>query len=410
MMKTNDRCRICGGSNLIPFLDLGDQPLANDFLKKEELSQNQPTFPLRIYFCSGCNLVQLIDVVDKNLLFKNYIYFSSGMPKLSDHFKNYALEVMDRFLKKGDFVVEIASNDGILLKFFKDLGYKVLGVDPAVNVVKIAESLGITSINDFFSEKLAGDILTVQGPAKAILANNVVAHINDHQDLAKGIYKLLDDDGVFILEAPYLMDMFENLTYDTIYHEHLSYLAVRPLKTLFQKFDLEIFDVEIHPVQGQSLRVFVDKIGRRPISENVQKYIELELKREFNFESSYRHLAERVEKSKANLVNLLKNLKKTGKRIGAYGAPAKGNTVLNYCNIGTEILHFALEDLSSKQGLYTPGRHIPVISRAEAEVEPPDYYLLLAWNYMNHILAKEKNYRANGGKFIVPVGDAIKVI
>ena len=190
-------------------------------------------------------------------MFSDYIYFSSGMPKLSDHFKTYAKKVMDRFLKPNDFVVEIASNDGILLKYFKDNGYRTLGVDPAANVVKIAEKSGIKTLVNFFSEKLAKQISKDEGKAKLILANNVVAHIDDLQDLMKGVKALLADDGAFVIEAPYLVDMFENLTYDTIYHEHLSYLALRPLNKLFAMFDLEAFDMEVNEVQGKSLRIFV---------------------------------------------------------------------------------------------------------------------------------------------------------
>jgi len=355
-------------------------------------------------------LAQLADVVDKDELFRNYIYFSSGMPKLSDHFRLYAEEVMSRFLKPGDFVVEIASNDGILLKFFKDRGYRILGIDPALNIVKVAESLGVPTLPKFFSESLAGTIATKEGKVKAILANNVVAHINDHHDLASGIAALLDDEGVFVLEAPYLIDMFDNLTYDTIYHEHLSYLAIRPLQTLFEKFGLEIFDVALHPVQGQSIRVFVGKQGRRSISSTVRAFIAREKELEMDKFESYLKLAKRIESSKNKLVDLLRRLKQDGKKIAAYGAPAKGNTLLNYCEIGTDILDYALEDLPSKLGLYTPGMHIPVMDRAYTQSHLPDYFLLLAWNYSKPILAKEESFRTHGGKFIIPVGDEIAII
>lgn len=410
MFTTNAGCRICKGNNLTKFLSLGDQPPANRFLKEEELSNPEPSYPLDVYFCADCNLAQLRDVVDKEELFKNYIYFSSGMPKLSNHFQKYAEDVMRRFLKKGDFVVEIASNDGILLKFFQDNGYKILGIDPASNVVKIAEAMGVRTRDAFFSKELAAEIAAMEGKAKAIMANNVVAHINDHHDLAQGIKTLLADDGVFVIEAPYLVDMFDNLSYDTIYHEHLSLLALRPLQKLFVQFGLEVFDMEVNPVQGQSLRVFVGHAGAHPISPNVQKYVDLELQKGFDKLESYNELARRIENSKNQLVGVLRNTKKQGKKITAYGAPAKGNTLLNYCKIGRDVLDYALEDLPSKQGLLSPGMHIPVRDRKYTESHRPDYYLLLAWNYLNPILEKETAYRAGGGKFIMPIGDEIKII
>ena len=402
----NKSCRICGGYNLVKFLDLGNQPLANSFVPQSCLDSDtvEFTYPLDVYFCHDCNLAQLINVVDKEVLFKDYIYFSSGMPKLSDHFQKYAEDVVSRFLDKDDFVVELASNDGILLKFFKDNGYKTLGVDPAGNVVKKAIALGVNTIVDFFSEDLSKEIVSKYGKAKVIMANNVVAHINDHHDLAKGVANLLDEKGVFILEAPYLVDMFENLTYDTIYHEHLSYLAVRPLSVLFGKFGLEIFEVEVHQVQGQSLRVFVGKKGEHKIGDSVGRYIDLEKSLGLDSVEAYFSLAKRIEDSKTKLVSILNDLKKQKKTIAAYGAPAKGNTLLNYCQIGTALVDYASDGLPSKQGLLTPGMHIPVVSEEYMHDHVPDYFLMLAWNYFNVIKEKEKSFVRDGGKFIIPVG------
>lgn len=405
MMHVNTKCRICGSRELEKFLSLGSQPLANRFLREDEFKNAEATYPLEVYFCANCNLAQLLHVVSPDVLFSNYIYFSSGMPKLSDHFRKYAENVMKRFLSPNDFVLEIASNDGILLKFFKDAGYRVLGIDPAKNIAPIAESLGVPTWSEFFSVQVAEKVLKQYGSAQVIMGNNVVAHINDHHDLVRGISLLLDKKGVFVLEAPYLIDMFENLTYDTIYHEHLSYLAVRPLKILFEKFGLEIFDVEIHPVQGQSLRVFVGRRGTHPVGESVRKYLDLERKIKLDTLASYEKLGKRVTDSKKKLLALLNGLKKNGKRIAAYGAPAKGNTLLNYCGIGADILDYAMEDLPSKQGLYTPGMHIPVVSRTYAEVHLPDYYLLLAWNYAMVIFEKEKKFLESGGRFILPTGE-----
>lgn len=409
MHHHNTQCRICRSGNLEIFLDLGFQPLANSFLKKESDFANEPKYPLAVYFCRSCNLAQLLDVVSKEEMFSEYIYFTSGMPKISNHFKAYAEEVISRFLQPGDLVVEIASNDGILLKFFQDAGFQALGIDPAANVVKTADKLGVKTIVDFFSEKIGRQIAGQSGKAKAILANNVVAHIDDHHDLARGVAALLAEDGVFVLEAPYLVDMFENLTYDTIYHEHLSFLAVRPLQKLFEQFGLEIFDVEVNVVQGRSLRVFVGHKGKHKISPNVKKYTDLEISMGLNEIKTYQQLAERVKAQKQELVKLLTDLKKQGKKIAAYGAPAKGNTMLNYCNIGADILDYALEDLPAKQGLLTPGMHIPTVDAVYAHSHEPDYYLMLAWNYEKPILEKEQEFLTKGGKFIVPV-EGIRVV
>ncbi|MFH1946886.1 MAG: dTDP-glucose 4,6-dehydratase [Candidatus Magasanikbacteria bacterium] len=407
MFKHNTHCRICKSENLTKFLDFGNQPLANSFLKTESEFVSEKTYPLAVYFCNECNLAQLLDVVDKDVMFADYIYFSSGMPKLSNHFKLYAENVMDRFLEPGNFVVEIASNDGILLKFFKDSGYKVLGVDPAKNVVEIAEKIGVETMVDFFSESVANSIAEKYGKAKVIMANNVVAHIDDHHDLMKGLGNLLDEDGVFVMEAPYLVDMFENLTYDTIYHEHLSFLAVCPLKKLFEQYRFEIFDVEVHKVQGRSLRLFVGFVGKHSVSNNVKKWIDRELELGLDSLHSYNVLAQKVKAQKQKLVKLLNDLKISGKKIAAYGAPAKGNTMLNYCGLGDDILDYALEDLPVKQNMFTPGRHIPTVDSTYAHEHLPDYFLMLAWNYLDVIVEKEKAFLEAGGAFILPNGEII---
>ena len=411
MMKINSKCRDCKSTRLLKFLDLGQQPLANSFVQKKDIGKSELTYPLEVYVCQKCNLVQLIHVVDKEELFRHYIYFSSGMPRISPHWQNYAEEIIETYLKnRNDLILEIASNDGILLKLFKDAGFRVLGMDPAENIAPIAESLGILTIVNFFSEKAAKDIAGKHGLVKAILANNVVAHINDHHDLCRGVKALLHPEGVFVIEAPYLVDMFENLTYDTVYHEHLSYLSIRPLIQLFDMFALEIFDAKVVPIQGQSLRLFVGHKGAHEQSEAVHELVQKELDLRMDSFEIYEELAKRVRRSKKKLIVILQRLKSEGKRIAAYGASAKGNTVLNYCQIGPELIDYAMDELPSKQGLYTPGMHIPVLSGEKARENPPDYYLLLAWNYMETILDKEQEFIQQGGKFIIPIGDDIKII
>lgn len=398
---------MCGSKKLNQFLDLGEQPLANAFLKKP--TDKEKTYPLRVYWCEECNLAQLLDVVSKEELFTDYIYFSSGMPKLSKHFEAYGNEIMERFLNKDDFVVEIASNDGILLKHFQDAGYKCLGIDPAINVVEVADKLGVNTLCAFFSEELAEQVAEEHEQAKVIIANNVVAHIDDHHDLVRGVKKLLRKDGVFVLEAPYLMDMFINLSYDTIYHEHLSYLALRPLKRLFEEFGLEVFDFQLNVIQGVSLRVFVGFPGEHPVSPDVKRFTDLEEASGFRDFQVYVNLASRIHNQREELVALLNQLKDYGNSVASYGAPAKGNTMLNFCGIGPDMLMFAKEDLSVKQGLYTPGMHIKTVDALYARLHEPDYYLMLAWNYEKQILEKEQDYLKRGGHFIIPI-QGIRII
>lgn len=404
-VKTVTRCRICRGGQLTEFFNLGDQPLANSFLKKEDLDKREPVYPLRVLFCADCNLVQLGEVVDPEVLFANYVYFSSGMPA-SRHWQDYAKSVAPEFIRSPeDLIVEIGSNDGHFLEIIKSSHGRILGVDPAKNIAALANSRGIPTIADFFSEKVAARIAEEQGPAKMIVANNVVAHVDDLHDLFAGIEKLLTRDGVFIMEAPYLVDMFENLAFDTIYHEHLSYLALRPLANLFARFNLAIFDVKAVPIQGNSIRVFAARKGTRNIEPSVETLLRKEKNIGFDKLSSYFELAGQIAALKDDVVNLLKSLKEQGKRIIAYGAPAKGNTLLNYYQIGPDVLDFATEELPSKIGVYTPGMKIPVFHVDRARQNPPDFYFLLAWNYKNVVLnEKEKAFRAKGGKFIMPVG------
>jgi len=406
------KCRICSSEELEEFLSLGETPLANLFLKKENFSKEK-SYPLKVSFCHNCNLVQLMDVVNPDLMFLDYVYFYSKMPAASDHFVDYATDVSERFISnpKKDLVVELGSNDGILLKAFQERGHsKILGIDPAKNVAKLANQNGIPTIADYFSQPLAVSVANDYGKAKVIIGNNVVAHIDDHQELLRGVSELMDEDGVFILEAPYLVDMFENLAYDSIYHEHLSYLAVAPLQKLFQQYGMEIFDVQMKKRQGKSIRVFVCKQDQKPILPSVQVFLDIEKAMGLDKIENYHKLVEKIKTSREKLVLALRDLKNRSFKIAAYGSPARGNTILNYCRIGPDILDFATEELFSKIGLYTPGMHIPVIDIKEARKNPPDYYLMLAWNYKAQILEKESEFVKKGGKFIIPIGNKIETI
>lgn len=399
------RCRICGSREFAPFLDLGEQPLANALLTHGSLDSPEPRYPLQSRVCTDCSLVQLRHVVDPQILFADYPYFSSGVPT-SAHFADYAQELVSSFLPApGAFVCEIASNDGHLLGLLQQAGARVLGVDPARNIVAVANERGVPTIVDFFSAKLAAEIRRTHGPAQLVIANNVVAHIDDHHDLMRGVVTLLADDGAFVMEAPHLVDMFERLTFDTIYHEHLSSLAVRPLARLFGQFGFEIFDVKFTPVQGISLRAYVARRGRRRVQPSVAACLAREAALGLDRMSSYAALARRIGELKADVVSTVRRFKAQGKRVAGYGAGAKGNTILLYYGLGRAELDYATDEQPSKIGKFMPGTRLPIVDVAWSRQHPPDYYFLLAWNYRDAALAKEQEFVRRGGRFIMPVGD-----
>ncbi len=408
---TRSECRACGSRALDLFLDLGMSPLANAFVRKEDLTKPEPFYPLRVFVCADCSFAQLVDIVRPDILFRDYIYFSSGVRTVPEHFRNYAQEIVANFATaKGDLVMEIGSNDGVLAGAVQALGPRVLGVDPAVNVVKIANERGIPTLPEFFTAAIAERIRTEHGPAKVITGNNVIAHIDGLQDVVQGVASLLTDDGVFMFEAPYLKDMFEHLTFDTVYHEHASYLAVRPLAKLLGRFGLEIFDVKTFPVQGVSLRTYAGKKGAHPVRPSVASFITKEKRLGMDSLASYRTLAKDIADLKGRVLGVLHDYKQQGKRLAGYGAPAKGNTLLNYFSIGTDILEYATEELPSKIGLFTPGMHLPIMHIDESRKSPPDAYLLLAWNSRDAILKNEKKFLEDGGAFIMPVGRTTEII
>jgi len=386
-------------------LDLGEMPLANAFLDKSQLSKNEISYPLRVVWCESCGLLQIDEIVPAEILFRNYIYVSGTSEALRKHFEGLTMNVVNNFvLDSSSLVIDIGSNDGTLLKEFKKFGLKVIGVEPAVNIAKIAEENGIKTINDFFSEDVAKKIVWENGKAEAITATNVVAHTNDLDDLLKGVSYLLKDDGVFVIEVPYLVDLLENVEFDTIYHEHLSYFAVRPLKKLFEERDFKIVNIERIKIHGGTIRIFVSKKkSRYNINENVNRLISLEIKKGMNEVRIYRKFAERVEKLKEDLVSLLQKLKSENKKVIGYGAAAKGNTLLNYYHIGPELIEFIADLSPMKQNKFTPGTHIPVYSPERIYEIKPDYMLILAWNFADEIIKQQSKFKEIGGKFIIPV-------
>ena len=397
------RCRVCGSEKLHKFLSLGPTPLANSFLRKNQLNNAEDFYPLDVYFCSNCYLVQLLDVVSPKVMFKEYAYVTGASKPMQAHFTGLAEDVIGNFkISKDSLVVDIGSNDGTLLHCFSKFCLRMLGIEPASNIARLAEANGIPTVNDFFDENCAMNVYKEYGSADIITATNVFAHVDNLESILSGINHLLSNNGVFIIEFPYLLNLLNNMEFDTIYHEHLSYFAVHPLIYLFRKFGMDIVDVKQIPIHGGSIRVFVQKSPKKQ-SQNVTKLLLMEQEAKLGSLNTYMKFAESVALVKEKLVKLLKTLKNDGARITGYGATAKGNTLLNYCEIGTDILDYITDTTPFKQGCYTPGMHIPIFPEERFHGDPPDYALLLAWNYADAILQKEKEYRQKGGKFILPI-------
>lgn len=402
---TNAGCRLCRSADLTRFLSLGPQPLANSFLKPEEEAAPEPFFPLDVHLCGGCGLVQMRDVVSPDAMFKHYLYVSSTSPVFVAHFEKFAQDVWAALgLAKGDVTVDIGSNDGILVKPFKALGARALGVDPAENVAALANAAGLETVCAYFGPETARELARKKGRAKAATGCNVFAHVNDLDSFLAGLDELLTDDGVFMPEFPYLADFYEQNLFDTVYHEHLSYLAVAPLLPYFEKRGFSVFDAWRVPTHGGSLRLFVQRKGaKRPRAKAVDELLALEKRLKLGELTTWKEFAERVEKNKGELLRLLRGLRAQGKRIVGYGAPAKGNTLLNYFGIGPGILEAVVDDSPLKQGLLTPGTHIPVVAGSELARRKPDYVFILAWNFADPIVKKLADFQKGGGKFIVPV-------
>jgi len=396
---------MCNGTDLVQFLDLGFTPPADQFLRKEQLREPEVYYPLQVVICSGCGLVQLSHVVSPEILYRHdYPYESSITRTGRNHWSEFANTTVERLgLSSTDLVVDIGSNVGTLLEAFRAAGTRILGVDPASNIVRIAEKRGVETINEFFSEDVARLIASEHGNAATITGTNVYAHVDDLAAFMRAIDILLTPEGVFIFEAPYLVNLINQLEYDTIYHEHLSYLSVKPLVAFVQRFEMEVFDIQERDIHGGSFRVFISRKGKMPISPVVAEFLAREEKLRLYDLDQLQNFASAVAQNRADLTWLLKSLKHEGKRLCAVSAPAKGMTLLNYCRIGTDTLDFVTEKSTLKIGRFTPGAHIPVVPDDELLQQNPDYALLLAWNFSEEIMENLKDYRQRGGKFIIPI-------
>ena len=376
------------------------QPLANSFISPEDVGKPEPRYPLELTRCTVCGHVQLSVTVPPEIMFRNYLYVSGTSETIPAHFAAYAKDVAERFVPKDGLVVEIGSNDGTLLRAFDRSAVRVLGVEPARNIAAMANAAGIPTLDEFFGEAIAGEIAANHGRASAVIGNNVVAHIDDLHGLINGVTALLDDRGVFVAEFPYLVDLLEKTAYDTIYHEHLSYFSVASVVDLASRHGMRLIDVRRVGVHGGSIRVFISRDGEA--SSEVTKLLALEDQSDLRGGRPLGLFVQAVQRQREDLMRVLRGIR-SSRHLAGYGAPAKGNTLLNYCEIDRSVLDFIVDRSPLKHGLLTPGTHIPV--------EPPDRLLasgvrdtlLLAWNFADEVLRQQDAYRSRGGRFIIPI-------
>jgi SAM-dependent methyltransferase len=401
-------CRSCGYAELQTVLSLGRTPLANALLTEKELDEPEETFPLELAFCSSCTLVQLTECVSPEKLFREYVYFSSFSDTMLRHAEELAADLIgSRRLGPESLVVEVASNDGYLLQYYKRAGIPVLGIEPAANVARVAEEKGIPTICNFFDETLAERLVEEGYKADVIHAHNVLAHVPDLNGFVTGLRRVLKEDGLVVIEVPYVKEMIDGCEFDTVYHEHVSYFSLSALDALFTRNGLTIQKVERLPIHGGTLRVYAGHASEREESP-LQVLVEEKAwgVRDVAF---YRGFAARVEQLRDELVTLLRELKAQDKRIAVYGASAKGTTLLNYCGLGRETLDYVVDRSTVKQGLYTPGTHLKIYAPEKLLEDMPDYVLLLTWNFAGEIYEQQAEYRKRGGRFIVPV-PSVKVV
>ncbi|HTV55003.1 MAG TPA: class I SAM-dependent methyltransferase [Terriglobia bacterium] len=396
-------CRLCDSDSLEPVLALGRTPLADALLRPEELSGPEPTFPLELSFCSKCGLSQIAETVPPELLFcRDYPYYSSFSDALLRHARDNAERLIEaRGLNEKSLVVELASNDGYLLRNFVAHGVPVLGIDPAEGPARAAREKGVPTLGRFFGRELAQELRAEGRQADVIIASNVLAHVPDLHGFVEGIRILLKPGGVAVIEAPYVKDLIDRCEFDTIYHEHLCYFSVSALNFLFRRHSLFANHVEHLPIHGGSLRLFAEP--HENVDCSVTHSLREEAARGVDRLGYYLEFAAKVRQIRRELRTLLVKLKRQGKRIAAYGAAAKGATLINYVDIGQELIDFVVDRNVHKHGLYMPGKHLPIHAPEKLLQERPEYTLLLTWNFSDEILQQQEPYRQLGGRFIIPI-------
>lgn len=403
------KCAFCGAGGLVEVIDFGDVALAGGFLKEGSFA-TEPKFRLRVGFCPSCYAVQVPDKVDPDILFTDYFYFSSAIKTLREHFIDYATEVVARFLDPHhSTVVEFGCNDGILLRPLADQGVAtVIGVDPALNILKTINDPRINTVHGFFGEPLADKLVERFGKADLVLANNVFAHIPDINGVTQSVEKILKDDGVFIFEVHYLGKIIQDLQYDMIYHEHLYYYSLLALENHFARHGMTIFDLKPIPIHGGSMRYYVCKKNSyhaKDISVRVQNLRNEERALGYDRAETYRQFASDCAERRTRLMDLLTRLRSKGRTIAGYGASGRANTIIQYCGIEREHLEYMIDDAPAKHGYSTPGSHLLIRSNEVLRIDPPDYLLIFAWSFFNEIAAKSGDYIAQGGRLMVPLPD-----
>lgn len=400
-------CRFCKTQLEYVFIDLQNSPASNSFLKEEDLNEPEIFFPLKVYTCSNCFLVQIDEYKKSDAIFNgDYVYFSSYSQSWLAHAKSYTQLMTDRFaLNTNSLVIEIASNDGYLLQYFNENKIAVLGIEPTANTAEVAVQKGIATVVDFFGVKLATSLISQNKKADLLLGNNVLAHVPDINDFVGGMKIILKEQGVITMEFPHLMQLVDNNQFDTIYHEHFSYLSFYTVKQIFESQGLEMFDVQEIPTHGGSLRIYAkhkeDKT--KNISENVESLLNKEKAKGINNLEYYKNFTQKALTVKMNLTEFLIQQKRAGKLVAAYGAAAKGNTLLNYCGIKKDMIDFVVDANPHKQNKFLPASHIPVVDEQYLKNKKPDFVIILPWNLKDELTTQLQYIKAWGGRFVVPI-------